>query len=465
MKKKWLTKLGLVIALVLTFINLNTSVASAASFTVKASTSSIAPGGSFTVTVSVSGAGKFNFSASNGTVSTSSSWVDGSYSFSVKAGQSGTTTVSVTAVDVTGNDESAVTGTKSTSVTIKSSSSGGSSGGSGGSSNNSGGTNSGGSSGTTKTPTDEQSTVNTLSALTVNKGTLSPVFAEETTQYIVTLDSAQTDIEIGATAKDSKAKVSGTGTKTLSSGENKFDIVCTAENGSTKVYTIIVNVDETPTVFIEHNGQKLGVVKNIKNVTVPSSSFVATTATLDGEEIPAWQSEQLGKTIIYLVNEAGEKGFYLFEDGKVVSQFRVISIAGVNMFIVDIDEKEQSKDGMKYQELTIGEEKVNGWLFESDSLNNYELLYLMQEDGTMKYYMHEKESHTFQVYSEALLNQLLSVDKIKKEKQNVELFRNILIGTTALFALTSIGLLIAYLRFKKKSISAIKSYYDKKNQD
>ena len=49
-----------------------------------------------------------------------------------------------------------------------------------------------------------------------------------------------TSINLNATAEDSKAKVSGAGTKKLSSGENKFEVVVTAEAGNQNKYIIKV---------------------------------------------------------------------------------------------------------------------------------------------------------------------------------------------------------------------------------
>ena len=79
-----------------------------------------------------------------------------------------------------------------------------------------------------------------LSGLTVSKGSLSPAFDKDTTSYTVEVDNDVDSIEIEATANDDKASVDGTGTKSLSVGDNSYSIVVTAENGSKKTYTIKV---------------------------------------------------------------------------------------------------------------------------------------------------------------------------------------------------------------------------------
>lgn len=79
---------------------------------------------------------------------------------------------------------------------------------------------------------------NNLASLSLSNGTLTPSFSSNTTSYTVTIDEASTVIT--ATAQDSKAKVSGTGTKKINYGTNTFTIVVTAESGAKKTYTITV---------------------------------------------------------------------------------------------------------------------------------------------------------------------------------------------------------------------------------
>jgi len=86
----------------------------------------------------------------------------------------------------------------------------------------------------------------TLKSLTVSQGTLTPVFNANTTNYTVNVTNDVSSIEIGATANNATATISGAGTKTLSVGNNTFNIVVTAEDGTTtKTYTIVVTRAQT----------------------------------------------------------------------------------------------------------------------------------------------------------------------------------------------------------------------------
>lgn len=88
------------------------------------------------------------------------------------------------------------------------------------------------------TVTPPKSSDNTLSDLKVDGSTVSG-FSSSKTSYTLS-DNSGTSISISATANDSKASVSGTGTKTLKYGKNTFGVTVTAENGSKKTYNIVV---------------------------------------------------------------------------------------------------------------------------------------------------------------------------------------------------------------------------------
>ncbi len=128
MKKGMIKKINkgiLSLLIIPMLIGLLTTGIEAATFTLSKSKSSVAPGGKFTVTIKVNGAGRFDVSAKNATVSPSSVWCENSCSVNVTASQSeGTATVTVKAVDAYTWDEEEVTGSKSVNVTIKKSSGG-----------------------------------------------------------------------------------------------------------------------------------------------------------------------------------------------------------------------------------------------------------------------------------------------------------------------------------------------------
>lgn len=414
----------------------------AAGFSVSKSASSVAPGGTFTVSVSVSGEGRFNFSASNGTVSSSSQWIAGSGSVSVKAGSSGTVTVSVTASDVSANDgETVISGTHSVSVAINAPASGGNT-------TNSNNSNSGSTTNNTDTTTQQteekkeetkKSNVNTLASLTVSAGELSPAFDGNNTNYEVNVDAKVTSITIDAKATDTKASVSGTGEHALQVGANTLQVVCKAENGSTKTYTITVNVDETPQVYLKLNKQKLGVVRNVKDLGIPES-FEATTIKIEENEITAYHSNNMNKTILYLVNEKGEKNFYLYDEKEgVTSIFIPVTVLGRNVYIIDVKKDDVKVDHTKFNKIQIDNNTFEGWTFTNDK--NYSLIMVMNQKGEKVIYQYEATENTLQLYHQV---------KQEQPKQQKHIMTYVFAATTVVFALISL-VLIRYFFIHKKS--------------
>lgn len=81
---------------------------------------------------------------------------------------------------------------------------------------------------------------NSLSGITVDGFLLSPHFSAAVTEYVVWLPYETQSISVNGTAADEKAAVQVIGGDQLAVGQdNPVQIVCTAENGDKKTYTVI----------------------------------------------------------------------------------------------------------------------------------------------------------------------------------------------------------------------------------
>ncbi len=449
--KKRIVQFLLIVLMMTTFINLNLSDVIAASFSVSASSSSVSPGGTFSVNISVGGAGRFSISASNGSV-VSSAFIDGSGSIKVTAGQSGKTTVTVTATDVTATDETPITGSKSVSVSIKSQSNNNTSGNSGSSTGGSSSNGNTSSNSGTSQSTDNKSKDNNLASLSVSTGTLSPKFSASTTTYKVDLTSDVKKISISAKANDSKATVSGTGEHELKVGENNLTVTVKAENGSKKIYTISVYVTEKPTQFIKKGNQEYGILNDLSKADLPKG-FEKTTLTVDGTEVTGLKNDKLKMTLLYLQDSEQKTGFYVYENNEIISEYKTISVNGKNYVVLEVNDEIKGIDNLKTGTIKIAETEMKCWTFEDQEHANYSVVYLMNDAGEKNLYSYESTEGTLQKYVPSI------------EKNEMGMITYIFIGTTVVFAATSIGLLVLYMNFKKKSISAIKDYYASKNQD
>ena len=153
-----------------------------------------------------------------------------SFSVTLKAISAGKASISLSATDgvIYGTEEEldSMAGS-STSVTVK---------------NEAAGSNTGNNSNTgSNTNTAALSADNSLKALTISPGTLSPAFKGSTTKYTATVDNSVTSMAVSATPVNEKATIeSVTGNTNLAVGANVVQIVVKAENGTTATYKITV---------------------------------------------------------------------------------------------------------------------------------------------------------------------------------------------------------------------------------
>ena len=227
-----MNKVKILLLLLISVFCLYTKDVYAASASLSVSSSKVYVGGSFktTINVSASAAWSVHLKASGPVRNCSMDQADSTAnalnanrSFSVTCTATGTGTITLTlSGDVTSADDGLarkVSGTRTVTVVQKTS-------------------NPTPSPSTPKPsgPEDKRSTNTSLKSLTVNGKSLTNknnVYTLEVSNYIEKVD-------IAAVVSDSKAKLTGTGSKNLNVGENKFNIVVTAERGNKTTYTVKV---------------------------------------------------------------------------------------------------------------------------------------------------------------------------------------------------------------------------------
>ena len=177
-------------------------------------------------------------------------------------------------------------------------------------------------------------------------------FKSGNTSYSVSVPYETSKIEVYAQKNDSKATVTGTGTKTLELGENKFNVKVTAEDGkTTKTYTITVNRAKISTVATLKNlGIKPHDFSNYKssvtkyNISVP----------YDTEKIEIYAEKNNSKQTIAGIGEkklnVGENTFDVkvtAEDGKTTKTYTLL----INRK-EEVIEEEPKEDKIKENEAT-----------------------------------------------------------------------------------------------------------------
>lgn len=100
---------------------------------------------------------------------------------------------------------------------------------------------------TTKPPVEvKKSTDNTLSALSIEGGQISPEFNKDVKEYALKVPYEVVELNVTAKPNDSKAKVEVIGNKDLQEGENILTVRVTAEDGSVADYVVKVTRARIP---------------------------------------------------------------------------------------------------------------------------------------------------------------------------------------------------------------------------
>lgn len=245
---------------------------------------------------------------------------------------------------------------------------------------------------------------NALSALTVSAGTLAPAFDPAVTEYTLSLPQGTEKLTLTATPSDSNATVQGDGELTLQEGENTLPLVVTAENGDTKTYTVTAKVAQAPTLFLDYNGQRLGVVKDVSQVTPPAGFAPAEPITYSGDTLPIWTDVSGKRTLVYLMDEkTSAQGFYLFSQTTgVQSPYLPILCGSVTYIYTDIPKELSSVPGLTPATVRAFGQTLNGWTYNDASLKDFCVLYLMDDAGSYGYYTYDSRAETLQRFSGAV---------------------------------------------------------------
>lgn len=245
---------------------------------------------------------------------------------------------------------------------------------------------------------------NALSTLTVSAGTLTPAFDPAVTEYTLSLPQGTEKLTLTATPSGSNATVQGDGELTLQEGENTLPLVVTAENGDTKTYTVTAKVAQAPTLFLDYNGQRLGVVKDVSQVTPPAGFAPAEPITYSGDTLPIWTDVSGKRTLVYLMDEkTSAQGFYLFSQTTgVQSPYLPILCGSVTYIYTDIPKELSSVPGLIPATVKAFGQTLNGWTYNDASLKDFCVLYLMDDAGSYGYYTYDSREETLQRFSGAV---------------------------------------------------------------
>lgn len=357
-------------------------------------------------------AGNFSVTSSNQSVlsgGSSNSWIEGSVTYTFVAKATGTATITVKPIDAADYDGNVFSAVKSVTITV-------------------------GNKTTTSSTKKDLSSDNTLSSLSIDGVNLEPAFNKNTTSYNVNLEAGVTKINVKATPNDKSAKVTGIGEIEVSEGNNNIEVVVTAENGSTKTYTITANVKEYDPINVKVENSKYTVVRNIKNVTAPNG-YEETKIKIKGEEVPAFKNKTTGYTLVLLKDDKGNQNFYIYKDKKYI----LYKEYTFNKIILYPMELKKVPKGYKKTKITFNDDKIIA--YKKNKKSNYALIYGMNvETGKKHIYMYDKEEDTLQIYNDEL-------NDVSDEK--IEQYKMLIAGLSGLSVLLFLILIIVIMKNHK----------------
>lgn len=403
----------------LSFIFFCPSIVNAASISVAGTTSTGTVGGNITVGVTISeasGLGSWEYSLDYDSSKLQLlsgnthvvGYVDGegqtsqSYTYTFRVKGTGSTTISVVNTAIASWDEVVTSPTDSTTINLIS----------------------------RGEVEKNYSSDNNLASLEVEGYSLSPEFNKNTTNYKVEVDSDTTSVKINATANDSKARISGIGDIEVGEGANTINVVVEAENGSTKTYTIVVNVKEKDPINVKVDKEDLSVVRKSDELKdLVKDYYVETTIKINDEEVPAYKIEALDLTLVALKDDKGNIKFYTYDDGKY-SLYKELS--GGNLIIHLLDKGKYPANYKKYT-VTIDGEKYTVYKLNKNS--KYYLVYGENvETGKKGLYLYDSVDRSIQRYY---------TDEVDSLKDELKINSYIIVGLTCLIVLLLIIFLIA----------------------
>ena len=246
---------------------------------------------------------------------------------------------------------------------------------------------------------------NNLKNLSVEGYELNEKFSKDILNYTLNVPEGTTSIKINATKNDNKASVSGGGEITISEGLNTIPITVTAENGSEKTYTLVVNVIDQNPINVEVDGTKYTVIKLRKNYTCPEL-YEEKEIDINGFKVPACYNENINYTLVGLKTEEGTVEHFIYDNGKYTKYSELIG-THLKLIVIDYDKE---VDGLTRYKEKINEKEYD--VFKFSKTSNFYIIYGMNvETGEKNLYTFDSKNKTFILYDVEHINYLKDLNK------------------------------------------------------
>ena len=247
-------------------------------------------------------------------------------------------------------------------------------------------------------PVRPRSTNNSLSTLSVDGLQLSPAFSSSVQEYQLETEPGATSIRVRATAADNKATVKGAGNVSLEEGQNEVNIVVTAENGSSRTYTINVFVPEKHPIEVKFNGHPLSILRKLPE-DIPLF-FEPITILLGEEKVEALHNETANITLVHVRGAADNLIFFSIEDGSLRGPFHSIELQDSLIVLIDIDPHVPFPvRGVRFATF-----KLNGYEYMAMQVKNNNRFFIVEgmdiQTGAIELYHYDHFNKTLSIFDQ-----------------------------------------------------------------
>ncbi len=244
-----------------------------------------------------------------------------------------------------------------------------------------------------------------LSALSVDKGTLSPAFSDSIYEYSVNLSETDKEITFEATPADSSAVVSGAGKQKLNSKNNRFYITVKTVN-SKKTYTVNVvlssndadsDADKSGSNVLDVtvNSQKYHIIPELSNVMIPAT-LTPETINYKDMDVTVVTDPKNKYEIYYLSSDDNKISDWFYVDG--LGDFhRLNYVISNNMIYIIEDELQEpfAENIWTLSKLKLETGTVKAYRSTDSRLNGIYILYCYV-NGENGYYRYDTSDNTIQ---------------------------------------------------------------------
>ena len=264
-----------------------------------------------------------------------------------------------------------------------------------------------------------------LKSLVPSKGSLSPKFDPDVTEYTIAVSHSVTSLSLSATPDHSAAKTYISGKNALEVGKNTRTITVTAPNGTTKKYTVVITRAAAPTtrpttsgtatkptgttttiptppedaLEVEVGGNPMTILDTQAPVDLPDG-FKWSTITINLVEVPAIVNDKTGMTLLYLTSATQtDNGLYIYlKEEDSFQRYRPMDVQAEGYLIYDLPTDQPAPNGVVAGTMLYDNHYVNVYVYEDPALSDFCIVWAVPAEGEAGWYTYDKKEETLQRY-------------------------------------------------------------------